>query len=234
MAEHTSLSGPEALSECSDAQVLTHFFQLGGVGSSDSLDDTYSLLDHCGSLSQVFQLTRPSVDAVPGLTADTAEYISMFTEMMGRYLRPQPISRLKLVTSENISQLLTHYFHSHKEETLYMLCLNPSWQLHAGGILSLGGGWQVRLPSRRMLDLALRHNTQGVILVHNHPDGLPDFSDSDIQSTQEMASLLEQVKVSLLDHFLFVGDKVLSMRYKLEFRLGKASPFSPMDRFPTK
>lgn len=234
MAELTSLPSPEALLEYSDAQVLTHFFQLGGAASSDSLDAAYSLLDHCGSLSQVFQLARSSVDAVPDLTADTAEYISMFAEMMGRYLRPQPINRPKLVTSEDISRLLTHYFQEHKEETLYMLCLNPAWQLHAGGILSLGGGWQVRLPSRRMLDLALRHNTQGVILAHNHPDGLPDFSDTDIQSTQEMAGLLEQVEVSLLDHFLFVGDKLLSMRYKLELRLGQSSPFSPMDRFPLK
>ncbi len=234
MAEITSPPSPEELLESDDSQVLTHFFQLGGASASDSLDAAYSLLDRCGSLSQVFQLTRSSVDAVPDLAADTAEYISMFAEMMGRYLRPQPINRPRLVTSEAVSQLLTHYFHEHKEETLYMLCLNPSWQLHAGGILSLGGGWQVRLPSRRMLDLALRHNTQGVILAHNHPDGISDFSDTDVQSTQEMSNLLAQVEVSLLDHFLFVGDKVLSMRYKLEFRQGRASPFSPMDRFPRK
>ncbi len=234
MAIQPPPSGQDVFSEFSGAQVLTYLFRLGGMNASTGLDAAYSLLQHCGDLPQVFQLDRSAVGAVPELTPEAGEYIALLTELTHRYVRPQPVNRPRMSTSEDVARLLARFFQTRKEETLYMLCLNPSWQLHAGGILSLGGGWQVRLPSRRMLDLALRHNTQGVILAHSHPPGAPDFSDSDIQCTWEMAQLLREVEVSLLDHILFVGDGTLSMRRRLEFPRKNSSPFSPMDRFPFK
>lgn len=233
MTDSIPSSTSEVLSTYSDAQALTRLLQYCSTGASSGLDTAYTLLDRCGGLHQISHLGRPSVGAVPGLDPDSAEYIALIAELTCRYQRPQPLVRPKLATSEALAELLVHFFHRRRAETLYMLCLNPSWQLHAGGILSLGGTWQVRIPARRMLDLALRHNTRGVILVHNHPDGVTEFSDADIQSTWKMAHLLEQVQVSLLDHFLFVSGKPRSMRYQLEFQNGQSSPFSPMDRFPT-
>lgn len=229
-----SLLDPDTLLECSGIQALTYLFQLGNIDLVANFDATHILLERCGGFRQVFQIAHSAVPTVPALTPEAAEYIALLTELMGRFIHPQPINRPKVTTSDHVARLLRTFFQKHTEETLYLLCLDPTWRLHAGGILAQGSVWKVCLPMRRMLDLALRHNTRGVILAHNHPNDLPDFSDSDIQSTWQMSHHLKQINVSLLDHLLFVDGKARSMRCALESLPGQPSPFSPMSRFPLK
>jgi DNA repair protein RadC len=52
---------------------------------------------------------------------------------------------------------------------------------------------------------ALQHNAAAVILAHNHPSGIAEPSQADIQITKRIQSALQLVDIRVLDHII-VGD----------------------------
>ena len=63
---------------------------------------------------------------------------------------------------------------------------------------------------REVVKEALRVNCAAVILVHNHPSGLPEPSAADRTLTRVLSSALGLVDVRVLDHFVVAGTSVLS------------------------
>jgi DNA repair protein RadC len=58
---------------------------------------------------------------------------------------------------------------------------------------------------RELVKQALHHNAAAVILAHNHPSGVAEPSQADIQITRRIKSALELVDIRVLDHII-VGD----------------------------
>jgi DNA repair protein RadC len=58
---------------------------------------------------------------------------------------------------------------------------------------------------REVVKQALKHNAAAVIFAHNHPSGVAEPSQSDIQITKRLRSALELVDIRVLDHII-VGD----------------------------
>ena len=63
---------------------------------------------------------------------------------------------------------------------------------------------------REVVKTALSHNAAAVILCHNHPSGVTEPSQADIQITSRLKEALALVDVRVLDH-LIVGQDVLSL-----------------------
>ncbi len=53
---------------------------------------------------------------------------------------------------------------------------------------------------REVIKRVLEHNAAAVILVHNHPSGDPEPSQSDRQLTQTLKNALSVIGVRTLDH----------------------------------
>lgn len=58
------------------------------------------------------------------------------------------------------------------------------------------------------------HGCEGVLLAHNHPGGDPEPSQADLQTTRRLSRLLEGVDVSFLDHLIFAGGEMTSLRQR--------------------
>jgi DNA repair protein RadC len=63
---------------------------------------------------------------------------------------------------------------------------------------------------REVVKAALACNAAGVILAHNHPSGLPDPSEADVQLTRALNQALALVDIRVLDHFVVAGPLVHS------------------------
>ncbi|QBR39538.1 DNA repair protein RadC [Kerstersia gyiorum] len=64
---------------------------------------------------------------------------------------------------------------------------------------------------REVVKLAISHNAQSVMLVHNHPSGTTEASRADIALTKHLKDALALVDVRVLDHFIVAGPTVVSM-----------------------
>ncbi len=72
-------------------------------------------------------------------------------------------------------------------------------------ILSEGTRNKVEISLREIFKVALRHNAESVIFVHNHPSGDTDPSEGDLRAACQLALAMKAIDVHV-DDFLIVGD----------------------------
>lgn len=70
----------------------------------------------------------------------------------------------------------------------------------------------VDIPVRAIIGDAIRLDSAGVVLAHNHPSGLCAPSHSDKVATRALAIAAEAIDLTLLDHLVFAGEDCASFR----------------------
>ncbi|WP_343525814.1 JAB domain-containing protein [Sphingomonas sp.] len=76
----------------------------------------------------------------------------------------------------------------------------------------LGHTDSVPVPVARVARDAILFGAGAVLMAHNHPDGNPHPSAADLALTRRMAQGLAALDIALLDHLIFGGDMVVSLR----------------------
>ena len=67
-------------------------------------------------------------------------------------------------------------------------------------------------PLRAIVADAAVHGSVGIVLAHNHPSGDPAPSASDTRATRRLAAATEALDCAVLDHLIFAGRDVSSLR----------------------
>ena len=70
-------------------------------------------------------------------------------------------------------------------------------------MLSMGTLTQTSIDNRTGIRRALLNNAAGIILLHNHPSGNPQPSQSDIRFTSGMKKACDLMDIRFLDHIIF-------------------------------
>jgi DNA repair protein RadC len=71
---------------------------------------------------------------------------------------------------------------------------------------------RVDFPVRAIIGDAIRLDSVGLVLAHNHPSGEATPSRSDKVATRALAIAAEAIDLVLLDHLVFAGDHCTSFR----------------------
>lgn len=64
--------------------------------------------------------------------------------------------------------------------------------------------------TREVVRYALKHNAAAIILAHNHPSGISEPSQSDIDITDKIRQSLSLIDVRVLDHIVIAGTDTVS------------------------
>ena len=75
-----------------------------------------------------------------------------------------------------------------------------------------GSEEQVDIPVRAIIGDAIRLDSAGVVLAHNHPSGDSMPSRSDRVATRALALAAEAIDLAVLDHLIFAGPDCSSFR----------------------
>ncbi|MEO6360756.1 MAG: JAB domain-containing protein [Sphingomicrobium sp.] len=67
-------------------------------------------------------------------------------------------------------------------------------------------------PLKQIISDAVVHESAGIVLAHNHPSGDARPSDADCRATKRLASAVEALDCSILDHLIFAGKDCVSLR----------------------
>lgn len=76
---------------------------------------------------------------------------------------------------------------------------------------------------REVVKAALSHNAAAVILAHNHPSGVAEPSEEDIETTECLIEVLGQVNIRVLDHLIIGDGEVVSFAERGELGAGVQS-----------
>ena len=170
-----------------------------------------TLLARFGSLRGVLGASEAEQRTVPGIGPAAATLLRLvhrvFSSCVGEDLRRIQLRRPKKLTDEYLCWLCG----SSREECLTLLLLDKSDRLidrldYPGGARAVGC-------SRRELLLRILsfRNVAAVVAVHNHPDERIDPSESDLEATRMLGSMLTAAGIRLKDSLIVSGRRGVSM-----------------------
>ena len=97
------------------------------------------------------------------------------------------------------------------KEFFLILLLNTGNKLLGIGQVAIGTQNSALVDIKEVLMLAIKSNSNQIILMHNHPSGNLNFSKSDITLTKRIQKLSRIMGVGVLDHILVTSEGYSSM-----------------------
>lgn len=97
------------------------------------------------------------------------------------------------------------------QETFAVLGLDARQRVRLVQRVALGSLAQVDVHPREVFRPLVRAGMHAAILVHNHPSGEPDPSESDIELTRRLAEVGRVVGIPVLDHVIVTRTRGVSL-----------------------
>ncbi|MCX4189900.1 RadC family protein [Methylophaga sp. OBS3] len=188
----------------SDAELLAIFLRTGVQGLS-AVDLARKLLADFGGLRPLLEADLATFSQQHGLGQAKFVQLQAVLEMSRRHLE-STLNRGNAftdatTTSNYLQRQLRHFDH----EVFACLFLDTRHRLISFEPLFRGTIDGANVYPREVVKQALKHNAAAVIFAHNHPSGVAEPSQADIQITKRLQSALALVDIRVLDHII-VGD----------------------------
>ena len=180
------------------------------IPRKDTNEIAHALLEHFGSLDRVLEASIPELEAVPGVGESSALLISLIPQIMRRYLTVKESCVSTIFGSTDAGRYLVPRLMFEKDEKLLLLCLDAKKSVISCVNLGSGVVNAVDVNVRKVVENAVRHRANTVILAHNHPGGVALPSREDERLTIEIAAALKLVGIPLVDHIIVAGDDYVS------------------------
>jgi DNA repair protein RadC len=196
--EKLLVQGAAALS---DAELLAIFLRTGITGKS-AVDLARELLQAFGGLRPLLAAEHHLFCAAPGLGDAKYAQLQAVLEMGRRHLF-EDIKRGQALTSPSVTrEYLQARLADYPYEVFACLFLDNRHRLIACEELFRGTVNGASVHPREVVRRALAHNAAALILAHNHPSGVAEPSQADIQLTGRLRDALGLVDVRVLDHLV--------------------------------
>jgi len=130
--------------------------------------------------------------------------------------RAQVVKRKDIVIKgpEDITELVMPQMRHLEQEHLRVVCLNGKNRVLAITTVFVGTLDTSLVHPREVFKEALRRTAKSIILVHNHPSGLPEPSKEDIEITKRIAQAGKVIGIEMLDHIIIGDGEFISLNEK--------------------
>ncbi|MBR2779593.1 MAG: DNA repair protein RadC [Firmicutes bacterium] len=126
----------------------------------------------------------------------------------GRRLTTTPREkRMDASTPDRVAALFMEPMRCFHQEHFRILMLNVKNEIIAWEEISVGSIASSEAHPRDVFSPAIRRGAANIILIHNHPSGNPQPSQSDLRLTERLASAGELLGIRVLDHII-IGDGI--------------------------
>ncbi len=188
-------------SSLSDAELLAIFLRVG-IPGKNAVDLARELLQHFGSLTELFDASLTELCRIPGMGAAKYSQLQAILEMSRRALgeqlsRPQSFSQPAAVRD-----YLRLWLGGEDRECFGALFLDTQHGLISAEVLFRGTLDQASVHPREIARRALQLNAGALIIAHNHPSGVSQPSEADLHLTRTVKQALSLLDIRLLDHFV--------------------------------
>lgn len=170
----------------------------------------HQLLREFGSLSLLFEATPEEISRRCGVSMNTAILISVIPPLSKKYTRSRWGNKPQINSSSKAGHYAKDLFTGKRYESFYLISLdgqnyvNHASQVHEGTIN------EAPVYPRLIVETALRHQANSVILAHNHPGGSLRPSRADLDVTEKIKSALQSIHIKVVDHIIVAGEQYYS------------------------
>ena len=184
------------------------------IPRKDTNSIAHYLINKYGSLSGVLEADPKDLINVPGVSNNTAILLTLIPSLTRIYLKDKWGNKPVLDSPVKAGEYLLSLFCGKKYEVFYLICLDAQNRLNYAAQVFEGTINEAPIYPRLIVETALRHQANSVILSHNHPGGTLYPSDADIDATKKIISLLDSISIQVMDHIIVADDKYFSFAEK--------------------
>ena len=205
--EKLLLKGKAALS---DAELIAILIGTGTAACS-AVDLARMLLASVGNnLGAVARMSVSDLCKFKGIGEAKAISIISALELGRRRKEQEPHKFLKITGSRQIYELMRPDLHDESVEQVYLLLLNRTNGLIKKERVSQGGISASVVDPKVVFRFALEQGAHSLILIHNHPSGNLQPSESDKRLTQRLQKIGKELEILLLDHLIYTDQGYFS------------------------
>lgn len=197
-----------------DAELLALILRTGAKGES-ALELSRKILTLYGAengLLGIYHMSISDLTRIRGIGQVKAVQLKCIAELSKRISRKRFSDGITFTNPASVAEYYMEELRHLEQEILILIMLNSKGRLIRDISISKGTVRAALISPREIFIEAVRNQAVSIILMHNHPSGIPDPSQEDIALTlriREAGSLLD---IELLDHIIIGDCQAVSMR----------------------
>jgi DNA repair protein RadC len=200
----------------STAELLAILLRVGTPGENVVNLATRLLSRHRG-LGGLARASSGELQEIKGIGAAKVTQIKAAFELGRRLLVESPEERPQIRSPADAANLVMIEMSLLEQEHLRLLLLDTKNRVLEMPTVYIGNLNTSVIRVGELFRHALRANSAGMIVVHNHPSGDPAPSPDDVRVTERIVEAGELMGVDVLDHLIIGGQRFVSLK---ERRLG--------------
>jgi len=199
----------DGLASFNEHQVLELLLYYG-LPQGDTNDLAHRLIERYGSLRAVLEADYEDLRQFKGLGAHTALLLTLLPDLWRYYQLARNKPRDVIHDRRELADYITHLFIGERRELFFLICLDARNNVIQAVKINEGAPDSVGLEPRTVAEAALRCRAKSVVLAHNHPGGSLKPSAADLAVTEQLATALSALDITVLDHLIVADGKHLS------------------------
>jgi DNA repair protein RadC len=197
-------------STLSDAELIAILIGTGTAACS-AVDLSRMLLASVGyNLATVARMSVSDLCKFKGIGEAKAISIISALELGRRRKDQEPPKLQKITSSRQVYELMRPDLYDESVEQVYLLLLNRSNGLIKKERVSQGGTTASVVDPKVVFRFALEQGAHSLILIHNHPSGNLQPSDTDKRLTQRLQKIGKELELPLIDHLIYTDQGYFS------------------------
>lgn len=205
---------PESLQEYEIVELLLTYV----IPQKDVKEISKNLLNTFGNIMGIFEASEEDLRAIPYIKDNFITLLKLIKEINAIY-RKQLASEIPVTKSmEEVVQYCIEKFSEEKEEKFYVIYLDsnyhiikdkpfPASEFHYDGTVD-----KTVVYTRQIIKEGLDRKASAMIISHNHPNGILEPSEYDINLTKLIALSAETVSMTLYDHLIVAPNGYFSFK----------------------
>lgn len=180
------------------------------VRQKDTNELAHRMLKEYGTLNDLLEAHPRDIARRCGVSINTATLISLCVPLARRYMKRKWGNRPVLNSSSRAGEYALSLFAGRVYEAFFAICLDSQNRVNHAALVHEGTINEAPVYPRIIVETALRHKANSVILAHNHPGGSLKPSVADIEVTKKIYSALLPISIRVVDHIIIAGERYTS------------------------
>lgn len=195
----------------SDAELLAILLRVGTNGTN-VLQLAYQVLAECGGWAGLQLLDFNDLCQRHGIGTSKAASIKAALEIGRRLARSGIDERFPIRSPADVATLLMVEMSHLDQEHLRTILLDTKNRVQQINTVYIGSLNSATIRVGEVFKEAVRRNSAGIIVVHNHPSGEATPSIDDIEVTRQLVAAGRLLDIELLDHLIIGRGQYVSLR----------------------